>query len=315
MPTFSFDDITSITLPMVEPYITDNFFESFVLLNKLKKTGKVRTAGGTRIDLPIENDDNPSGQAYSNYDVLNSTVGNILGAATYDWAQYSWYVAISGMEEFRNKGEVEIKDLLRAKIDNAIKSASKMITTDLFAAQTGLKINGLQDLVSDAGTGTVGGINSSTSTFWQNKVKTSVGSAATNLVDKMREGYNDATFGPDRPNFIVTTQAIYEFYENTMDAKEMYITVNGETLNLGQPALAWHGVPIVFDRSCGSGRMYMLNTDHIYIYLGEGKDFKMTPFMPLYHVNQDARAARLFVYLQFCVDSRRTHCVLSGITA
>jgi|ETNvirnome_2_300_1030623.scaffolds.fasta_scaffold00134_18 hypothetical protein len=312
----NFDSLISTTLQNHASNLEDNVFNPLPLFNWLSKKGNVKTLGGGRtIVKPIIEAKNTTAGEYASYSLLDTTPQDEFTSAEYNIRQYSVSIAINGLEEFQNSSEWEIINLLEGKIKNAEMSLRDVLNTDAFASQSGNKIEGLQNLVNDAGTGTVGNINSSTNTYWQNQKQQSVGSFASNGVDKMRAGYNSALYGSSRPDVIFTTEAVFGYYEKTMASNERYLTVTGPdgTGKLSFPHLAFKATPVLFDRACPSGTMYLLNSNHLFFEMGKGKDFVTTPFVR--PENQDAKVAQILVYGNLVVDSRRTHCVLSGITA
>ena len=82
-------------------------------------------------------------------------------------------VTISGLEQLQNSGKEAIIDLLDARIGNAERTLKNNISIDCYSdgtADSGKQIGGLQSLVADLPTsGTVGGIDRATWTFWRNQ--------------------------------------------------------------------------------------------------------------------------------------------------
>ena len=74
----------------------------------------------------------------------------------------------SGLEPGVNSGGAKIINLVKARMKNAIRTFKNNFSADLYSDGTlPNQIGGLQVLVSDAGTGTVGGIDSSAWAFWE----------------------------------------------------------------------------------------------------------------------------------------------------
>ena len=64
-------------------------------------------------------------------------------------------------------------DLFAGRVEQAERELVNNLSTGIYSDGTGSsskQITGLQALVSDAGTGTVGGINSTTYTWWKNQI-------------------------------------------------------------------------------------------------------------------------------------------------
>ncbi len=309
----SYDDILSTTLAIYAKTIQDQVFENLLLFKTLKEADHVKEYdGGESVVLQLQEAKNTNAESYSAWQVLKNIPIKPFTSARFEWAQYNVPVHINGLEAFQNKGERKIIDLLQGRTANARMSLQDLMNTDMFAAQTGTALNGLQTLVSDDGTGTVGEIVAGTYTYWKNKFAPSVGGPA-NLYGAMKTLYNDCTFGLESPNWICTTQTDYEVYETIPASHEAFVNVvDGKTINVGYPALSFKTKPVYFDRACGTGRMYMLNLDHIWLAVADDHNFSTTPFMV--NPDQDGKVARIFFYGQLVTDSRRTQGVLSGIT-
>ena len=120
----------------------------------------------------LEYAENTNAMWYQGYDPLNTAAQDVLTAAEFDFKQAAVAVTISGLEELQNAGKEKIIDLLDARISNAEKTMKNLICAGIYSNGTGSggkEIGGLQLLVADTATsGTVGGINRATWTFWQN---------------------------------------------------------------------------------------------------------------------------------------------------
>jgi hypothetical protein len=78
----------------------------------------------------------------------------------------------SGLELRNNSGQFRIINLAKARMNNAIRTFKNGLSSDMYSDGTATnQIGGLQSLVADAGTGTVGGIDSSSFVFWKNIVQ------------------------------------------------------------------------------------------------------------------------------------------------
>ena len=105
-------------------------------------------------------------------------------------------------------------------------------------------------------------------------------------------------------------RALVEYY------KKMNTVLNTVELEGGFKALSYNGIPIVVDRFCPEGTMYLLNTDHFKIHQlcdwqwleGEdGKILKQVPGKPIY-------TATLVKYAELICERPCAQGKLSGIT-
>ena len=158
---------------------------------------------------------------YNGYEVLDTSPADVLSAAVFDYKQLAGNVTVSGLEQIKNSGEQAIINLLEARIGNLERSMENSLATSLFSDGTGTsskEIGGLQLVVADAGTGTVGGINSSTFTFWQNKQTTATSSAfsTTNIQADMNNIYIQLVRGTDAPDLVVAGSTPYTTFLATL---------------------------------------------------------------------------------------------------
>jgi hypothetical protein len=168
-----FSELVTTTYRNHSKDIADNVSKHNALYRRLTESGKVRLEdGGLSIVQPLEYAVNSTYQRYSGYDVLNISAVDVLSAAEFPWRQVAVNLAVSGLEMRTNSGENRIINFVKAKVKNAQHSFANGLSTDIYSDGTASnQIGGLQSIVSDAGTGTVGGINSSTYSFWQNVVQ------------------------------------------------------------------------------------------------------------------------------------------------
>jgi hypothetical protein len=133
---------------------------------------------------------------------------DVLSAAVFDYKQLAGNVTISGLEQVKNSGTEALINLLEARINVLEKSLMNSLSTSLYSDGTGTsgkEVGGLQLIVADAGTGTVGGINSSTFTFWQNAQTTATSSAfsVANVQTDMNTIYLSLVRGADSPDLVM----------------------------------------------------------------------------------------------------------------
>lgn len=304
--------LLSTTLKNYRPNLVDQIHKSNALFFMLKDKGGIKEeSGGERISQPLMYAKNSTAGSYDGYDLLDTTPQTGIDSAEFNWKQYSASITISGKEERQNAGsKTKIIDLLDAKTKQAMASLREQIGIGIFSDGTG---NGGKDLTglvaAVAASGTYGGINSSTYSWWQSYVEST--SEALSLA-KMRTAFNTATLGgKDHPNLIVTTQTLFEKYEGLLTATlAMHSSDSKKLGDAGYQVLEYKGVPVVFDELCNSGVMYFLNTDHMKLVVHKDANFETTPFVK--PGDQDAKVAQILFMGNLTVDRRAS---LSKLTA
>jgi hypothetical protein len=298
MASPNLSEIVTTTLYNRSKKLADNVTENNALLARLEKKGKRKTfSGGRQILQELEYGENSTFGWYSGYDTLNIQPSDVFTSAVYDIKQCSVAVSISGLEELQNSGQEQMIDLLEGRINNAEKTMRNNMSTGVYSdgtANGGKQIGGLALLVADAGTGTVGGINSTTWTFWQNAkfdCTTDGGAAATsaNILTYMNRMWLRLVRGADKPDLICADNNYYRLYMEALQPNQRF--TSADMASAGFESLKYMSADVVFDGgmggSCPANHMYFLNTDYIYIRPHSARQY--VPLSPdRFSTNQDA---------------------------
>jgi hypothetical protein len=308
----NFDALLSTTLQNYRPTLVDNIFTARVLLDHLNSKGRVLVEeGGSSIVEPLVYAQNDTTGSYSGYDAIDLTPQEGISAAEYNWKQMASSIAISGIEEAKNRGTEAIIKLLNAKIMQAEESIKEELNQMLYGDGTGnggKDFNGLANIISASGT--VGGIDSSTNTWWQS-TSTAVGGALTLLA--MAGAYNTASRGNDTPDMIVTTQTLFEKYESLLTSQVRYQDTT--KANSGFQNLMFKQTPVVFDVSCTSGVMFFMNSKYLKLVGMNGHWFQTTDFQKGTVAGVDARYALVLSFGELTCSNRARQAKLTGATA
>ena len=308
----NFDALLSTTLQNYRPTLVDNIFTARVLLDHLNSKGRVLVEeGGSSIVEPLVYAQNDTTGSYSGYDAIDLTPQEGISAAEYNWKQMASSIAISGIEEAKNRGTEAIIKLLNAKIMQAEESIKEDLNDMLYGDGTGnggKDFNGLGNLIDASGT--VGGIDSSTNTWWRS-TETAVGGALTQAV--MATAYNTASRGNDHPDMIVTTQTLFEKYESLLTAQVRYQDTT--KANSGFQNLMFKQTPVVFDVSCTSGVMFFMNSKYLKLVGMNGHWFATSEFQKGTVAGVDARYALILSFGELTCSNRARQAKLTGATA
>lgn len=292
-------EIMTTTLQNRSLTLSDNVSKNNALLNRLREKGKVRPfSGGRNIIEELEYAENSTFRRYTGYEVLNIQPSDVFTAAEFDIRQAAVVVSISGLEMLQNSGEEAIIPLLEKRVDNAERTLMNNISLDVYSdgtADNGKQIGGLQLLVADdPTTGTVGGINRASWSFWRNQVldisNAGLGTASTsNIQTAMNRLYLACSRGNDAPDLIVADNTMFRLYWESLQAIQR-VTSDKEA-NAGFNTIKYMNADVVFDGGLGGGapanKMYFLNTN--YLYFRPHKDRNFVPLEPdRFSVNQDA---------------------------
>jgi hypothetical protein len=292
-PNSTFTEMVTTTLRNHATEVVDNISDHQALLRYLKKKGHIKTeSGGYEIVLPLEYAENSTFQRFSGYDTLNTAASDVLSAAKYDWQQAAIHVVASGRELKMNNGEEAMIKLVKARIKNAMHTASNNLAADLYSDGTASnQINGLANLIQSAGTGTVGGIVSSTYTFWKNQFSEMAGTntwSKSTIKGEMNKLWYRCVRGNDKPDLIVASQDIYAAYEEALQDNQRYMKIDEAAA--GFEVLKYKTADVIFDDntnfSTTAETAFYINTD--YLYLIQHSEAKWTQDDEKKPMNQDA---------------------------
>lgn len=172
-PNSTFTEIVSTTLREHKKSLADNVSNNNALWRRISEKGRIQVLdGGYEIVEPLDYAENSTYQRYSGYDVLNVSASDVISVMKFDWKQSAVHVTASGLELRQNAGKNQIINLAKARITNAMRTFANNLSSDMYSdGTTSNQMGGLQAVISDAGTGTVGGINSGTYTFWKSTLQ------------------------------------------------------------------------------------------------------------------------------------------------
>lgn len=272
-PNATFTEMVTTTLRNHPTEIADNVSGNNALYRRLKSRGKVKLLdGGYEIVRNLDYAQNSTFQRYSGYDTLNIQASDVLSAAKFPWVQSAVHITASGYELRTNAGKNQMVDLVEARVTNAMRTAANYMSLDIYSdGALANQMSGLASIVQTAGTGTVGGIDSSTYTFWQNKFREISGTntyTSATIKAEMMALYMQLIRGADKPNLIVSTHDFYQLYWSALSDLQRYASDgSASTANAGFSSLKFNDVDMIFDSNTNFAttgeRMYFLNLDHI----------------------------------------------------
>ena len=298
-------DIIATTIQSRSGKLADNVTLNNAVLDRLKKRGNVRPFSGGNVILEeiMYNDANTNNtNSYSGYETLNISPNSPISAAQFNIAQYASAVTISGLEMLQNSSKEAIIDLLEGRVQVAEGQLMNRIQTDIYGNGTGnggKNLTGLAAAVADSpATGTYGGINRATWSFWRNQAFSGVtngGAAvsAANIQSYMTQLAIQLVRGNDKADLIVADNNYYSLYVNSLQAIQR--VTQAEEGAAGFASLKFYGGGTSADVVLGGGignqatanHMWFLNTNYIFFRPHADRNF-----VPIggerQSVNQDA---------------------------
>lgn len=292
-PNSTFTEIVTTTLREHPSEIADNVSDNNALYSRMKKKGNIRKLdGGYEIVRPLDYAENATYQRFSGFDTLNVSASEVLSAAKYDWCQAAIHVVASGRELRMNSGSNQIADLAKARLKNAIRTASNYMSIDLYSSGSLTnQMGGLAHIVSTDGTGTVGGIVAGTYTWWKNQYREISGTGTwtkSTIKGEMNALWLNCVRGTDKPDLIVSSHDFYAAYWESLQDLQRF--ASADKAEAGFQSLKYNTADVIFDSnsnfSTTAEKMYFLNTD--YLEMVVHTDANWTQAEDKMSVNQDA---------------------------
>jgi hypothetical protein len=303
----SVSDIIATNIQSRTGELADNVTNNNALLRRLKERGNVKKFSGGNVILQeiMYNDTTTNNtNSYSGYEVLNVGQNSPISAAQFSITQYASAISISGLEMIQNSGKEAIIDLLDGRMQVAEAQLANRISTDTYGDGTGnagKNLTGLAAAVPDApSSGTYGGIDRATWTFWQSQKYSGVTNGGSAVSASNIQGYMDALAvqlirGTDKPDLIVCDNNYYKFYLQSLQSIQRITDGESSSAGAGFASLKYYGAglasDVVLDGGIGgaatANHMWMLNTK--YIFLRPHADRNFVPIGgERQAVNQDA---------------------------
>jgi len=345
--TTYFDQLFATTLAKYTKTLIDNIGKSNALFHKLINGNYYEgVSGGSYIQIPLMYALGTF-DSYEGYDELSTAPTEGLTSAIYQWSQLAAPVSYSMLDVLKNREQ--IVDLVKTKMKQSEMtiqegfathflqgSGSGALATPKVSAGNGsTSIDPISKLIeynTGTFTQTVGNIDSSAQSWWQNQVTVSAATTYVGLLKEMVTTYNNCSKGPGGgPDLIVMDQTSYElfhfaYFNNYRLNDRGNNTVPNfpfEHFKFMNAAVVWdEKVPNVFagttDTSTTTGgSAYFINSEFFRIKYMNGRDFTMLKdengksfAKP---INGDSRIGHIAWMGNICINNRRKHGILGKI--
>lgn len=300
--------------------IFDAVVSNNTVLYFLRQKGNIKlSSGGRSFTHPVYYKQNTSYGSYSKLETIRTPIMEDYTRAEYDIKVVAGSIVMSIQDLAENAGDkAKLLDYGKTLRMAAQVSMEEVMGDQMFANGTSnpKDFGGLPFLINDTPSSQtdVGGINPSTSgnEYWRNIVGTLV--TGFNTSDAGRKSMDaavlEATKGRRGPTLVVTTKTIYALYDVSLLSGYRY-----QSADMSKPgdakfrSLAYMTMPFVFDDSCTSERMFMVDLDSLQLQLLARGNFQVTPFERTH--NQLSETALMYVFGNMTCGSRRTQAVIT----
>ncbi len=204
------------------------------------------------------------------------------------------------------------------RANKQIKVSGSTITTTLVPVNSiitvqnsyGREITGLKAIFKDSGS--IYGLSRSTHKWLVPYIKNNVGEISETVIQTAIDELEETT--GSKVNFIVCSSGVKRAYQKHLATYKRNIDVM--ELNGGYKALSYNGIPVISDRFCPDGTMYLLNTDDFVLHQLcdwkwlEGEDGRVLKQV----ANKPVYSATLVKYADLVCTRPCGQAMLSGIT-
>ncbi len=336
--TLEYDALLSTTLFNYRSTLEDNIskINAFMFLVMKKSNGyKTITDIGDRMQMQLMYELGTA-DSYSGYDTLDVSPMDGITAAFWQWRQASVPIAISALEEKKNRGEARIVNLLEAKTKQAEMGIQEFFNKRFLMGQGGSSIttaytspvNGsvfidpLPLLIKFDPTSSteIGAINQNTNSWWRNQFTDSSATTFKGFLKELRQLRMRCNRGPGgSPDLHIANEDAYTLYESALS--EAHRNPSYQKADIPFDNIMFYGSPVTHDElvpdvkngteTQTKASWFMINTKFFEIHVHADTNFSPTPFQK--PENQDAKVAHILWLGGVGVSNRRKHGVMGDI--
>lgn len=281
----TYNDVTAVTTNYISDEFVDNYFKVSPTFVKVWKGGAMTKPfpGGNQIQVPFQFAPLKAGP-FPPGGVFDISYVETQTAMTFN-VKYSYAnVTVRRTDFVLNRGAAAVMNFLEPKIVNAEQALAQTLITQFFADGQGtvtplIALDGILAGYDDGvnypsyggitrsaiGVGASVGINGY---FFNNG-----GVAWPFSLPQLQTAFGQGTFGPDQPNFIATTQSIYNSFWAKMLPMQRTYEIDPDLQGAGFRSFKFNGMSVVVDQYCPSGYIFGMNTDFIDAYVSEDPTF------------------------------------------
>jgi hypothetical protein len=250
---------------------------------------------------------------------LNTTRYEYATLGKYEWKEVvSPPMTLSRRQLTLNRGsQTRIMDIVRTDMEAAMDSVVEGLETAMAGSAAGFSILGLQNLVEDSPTSTIGGIDRSTYSFFRNQVDTTaIGNfGSSNAGYRAMEAMWSLTErGSETCDVIFTTSDIQRYFKQYLVENGTWNTFEHPDMgkDLGITVPWFHGAPVAQSAGIAANHMYFLNTDTIFLVMYEGEDFVETGAVQGYGKLEEVNY--IYAMMSFITTNPARNGVITSIT-
>lgn len=267
--------VLTTTLDRYSAKISNELARNDGVIGVLGAKGRIKVVdGGERAIETLDVSENSNFAFRSAYSDVPTNRQDSRRQAKYAWATIDGSVVLNDVEAAMNSGSSKIYDLMEAEVNNAYVTMKRQIADALRAATPGdtdpeSVLSIVEDNDQASQTGSPGGIDKSTSTYWRNQYSnTSMDLSASTGWESLLAFYlqscSKGTGLDDQPDFGLTNGTLFAaLAAGAGDANRRYLGADQDMLKLGFSNIKIMNASVICDVSVASGDVYFLNTKYL----------------------------------------------------
>lgn len=340
-----YDELLVTTAEAIQPEIVENAIDSHpvgsIFLGRIgaamnsaigangAEAAGARQMSGESVRVNVKLGKNESVRWLSSgFGEISLDTSDTARGARANWKLAAGSVVIDGSTLRKNTGAAQISSILNHKQSDTTSSMVDAVAEAMLVSSSEPNaITSLADIVSS--NNTLQSLSGATFANWNSRGLVAKGTApggstdfdaatsgggasfASAGISNWRTAYMNAEEGSIRPNVILTTDAIYRFYEGSLTPGVRFDDLRSG--DIGFQVLRFKGAPIFHDPFVPTGVTYFLNTNHVYMAYLPGALFDISPMER--GTNQDAFVAPVLFEGQLVCDARKYQNKITGQTA
>jgi len=306
--------VLAAALPGLVKPIGMGVYNSSPVLKKIIKTNR-RPWEGESLQGAVVTSTYGKASAYANDDTVSTTAVEPFTAVQWELGGYQVSINIPGQKIRKVQSSArKLFELAKSETTLAMLDMYELMSTHLFQATNEPKGIISLSTMSDASTTLAGLAASST---WGGSTTASGAFASQGKADLMTlylqlsryQGFT-TTGGEDTPDLCVTRLTEWQLYWASLESSMRYAPNGPGDVKM---QVTFMGNPVMKDEHVAAGVWYMLNTDHLWLYVMDGADFELMP--ETRDTAQPDMYARAVIWNgQLICDSRRYLGKLTGLS-
>jgi hypothetical protein len=267
------DEANTVSSNYFDKTLTQQVYEKSPLFMRLKQRNNVRATGGNNIQFAIRHTtlgqaENVGARQQITYEQQETRTSGVLA-----WKYIVGKNMISWDERVSNSGKAQIVDLIRDKTEEMQQDMLNKFNTNLYATTQSDKAFSSLDTIIDTGT-TYADIAVADAAEWAAAAEDTaedrlhLWGSSTSVSKRI----NDATFGQNYPDLLVTTRDLFSKFESLADPQRVYRDNN--MADIGFEAIKFGRSSVVADYACTASRMYGIDTSMLELRFHPNFNFK-----------------------------------------